>query len=66
MITRTAAPGARVIFRTAADERLLPGRVDPATLERWTYLAERSRELHARDRSAIYGAFHIYELEPRA
>ena len=26
-ITRTARPGARVIFRTAADERLLPGRV---------------------------------------
>ena len=25
-ITRTARPGARVIFRTAADERLLPGR----------------------------------------
>ena len=24
-ITRTARPGARVIFRTAADERLLPG-----------------------------------------
>ncbi len=26
-ITRTARPGARVIFRTAADERLLPGRI---------------------------------------
>ena len=26
-ITRTSRPGARVIFRTAADERLLPGRV---------------------------------------
>jgi S-adenosylmethionine-diacylglycerol 3-amino-3-carboxypropyl transferase len=25
-ITRTARSGARVIFRTAADERLLPGR----------------------------------------
>src|SRR5271167_216830 len=30
-ITRTARPGARVIFRTAADERLLPGRA-PADL----------------------------------
>ena len=31
-ITRTAAPGARVIFRTAAEESLLPGRIDPAVL----------------------------------
>ena len=32
-ITRTARPGARVIFRTAADERLLPGRVPDEILE---------------------------------
>jgi len=31
-ITRTARPGARVIFRTAAEPSLLPGRVDPALL----------------------------------
>jgi S-adenosylmethionine-diacylglycerol 3-amino-3-carboxypropyl transferase len=61
-ITRTATPRARVIFRTAADERLLPGRVHNAILDRWSYLGERSRELHVQDRSAIYGAFHIYEL----
>ncbi len=30
-ITRTARPGARVIFRTAADERLLPGRLPAAS-----------------------------------
>ena len=29
-ITRTARPGARVIFRTAAEPSLLPGRVDDA------------------------------------
>lgn len=62
-ITRTAAPGARVIFRTAADERLLPGRVENATLERWDYREAESRDLHARDRSAIYGAFHLYVLK---
>ena len=62
-ITRTARPGARVIFRTAADERLLPGRVAGELLDRWEYREERSRELHARDRSGIYGAFHIYELK---
>jgi S-adenosylmethionine-diacylglycerol 3-amino-3-carboxypropyl transferase len=62
-ITRTAAPGARVIFRTAADERLLPGRVAADLLARWDYLEGRSRVLHARDRSAIYGGFHLYVLK---
>ena len=59
-ITRTAAPGARVIFRTAAEPSLLPGRVDAGLLSQWTYQEERSRELNARDRSAIYGGFHLY------
>ena len=61
-VTRTAKPGARVIFRTAADERLLPGRVSPDVLKAWRYEAERSRELGAQDRSSIYGAFHLYRL----
>lgn len=64
-ITRTARPGARVIFRTAADERLLPGRVPAAILDRWRYEAARSRELGAQDRSSIYGAFHLYVLPER-
>ena len=42
-ITRTARPGARVIFRTAADERLLPGRVPDRVLGAWEYEEERSR-----------------------
>ena len=59
-ITRTAAPGARVIFRTAAPETLLPGRLSPAILARWDYRCDASREFTARDRSAIYGGFHLY------
>ncbi len=59
-ITRTARPGARVIFRTAAEPSLLPGRVDEALLQRWHYEADQSRVLGARDRSAIYGGFHLY------
>ncbi len=59
-IRRTARPGARVIFRTAADERLLPGRVADEILGAFDYDAARSRELGARDRSSIYGAFHLY------
>lgn len=61
-ITRTAAPGARVIFRTAAEESLLPGRVDPAVLARWDYREDDSKALHRRDRSSIYGGFHLYVL----
>jgi S-adenosylmethionine-diacylglycerol 3-amino-3-carboxypropyl transferase len=62
-ITRTARPGARVIFRTAAEPSLLPGRLDPALLARWRYEATLSRALSERDRSAIYGGFHLYILE---
>ncbi|MEK1886761.1 MAG: DUF3419 family protein [Phyllobacterium sp.] len=65
-ITRTAAPGARVIFRTAAEPTILPGRIDDALLERWNYQDELSRALHARDRSSIYGGFHVYLLKDRA
>ena len=59
-IRRTARPGARVIFRTAADERLLPGRVPSEILDDFAYEEARSRDLSARDRSSIYGAFHLW------
>jgi len=64
-ITRTARDGARVIFRTAGEQTLLPGRVAPEVLSRWYYEAGRSRELAARDRSAVYGGFHLYILKDR-
>ncbi len=64
-ILRTARPGARVIFRTAADERLLPGRVPEATLAAFRYDADLCRTLGDQDRSSIYGAFHLYTLAPR-
>jgi S-adenosylmethionine-diacylglycerol 3-amino-3-carboxypropyl transferase len=60
-ITRTAAPGARVIFRTAAEPSVLPGRVSNALLAQWRYAEAESKHHHARDRSAIYGGFHLYE-----
>jgi S-adenosylmethionine-diacylglycerol 3-amino-3-carboxypropyl transferase len=59
-MTRTAKPGARAIFRTAAVPSPLPGRVAEEVLGRWRYDAERSQELAAQDRSAIYGGFHRY------
>jgi S-adenosylmethionine-diacylglycerol 3-amino-3-carboxypropyl transferase len=62
-ITRTAKPGARVLFRTAAGPSLLPGRVPEAILDRWDYLAEESLDFTARDRSSIYGGVHLYVLK---
>jgi S-adenosylmethionine-diacylglycerol 3-amino-3-carboxypropyl transferase len=59
-ITRTARPGARVIFRTAAEPSILPGRVRPEILDRWAYQAEESRRYGEEDRSATYGGFHLY------
>ena len=59
-ITRTARPGARVVFRTAAEPSLLPGRLRPELLARWHYAAEQSQDLTRRDRSAIYGGVHLY------
>lgn len=61
-VCRTAAPGARVLFRTAAEPSLLPGRVTPDLLAMWDYCDEQSRELTAHDRSAIYGGVHLYRL----
>ena len=37
-------------------------RVDDATLARWRYEEEQSQDLNRRDRSAIYGGFHLYVL----
>ncbi|MEG3181884.1 DUF3419 family protein [Sphingomonas sp. LT1P40] len=63
-ITRTAKPGSRVLFRTAAAPTLLPGRVPDAILNRWDYAAAESLDFTARDRSAIYGGVHLYRLKP--
>lgn len=59
-ITRTAAPGARVIYRTAAAPSPLPGRVPDGILTKWDYRTEESLELGKQDRSAIYGGFHLH------
>ncbi len=61
-ITRTAKPNARVLFRTAGIETILPGRVPDAILSRWKYWAEESLDYTKRDRSSIYGGVHLYVL----
>lgn len=59
-ICRTARPCARVIFRTADVHPLLPGRLADDLLGQWRYEHARSADLFRRDRSAIYGGFHLY------
>jgi S-adenosylmethionine-diacylglycerol 3-amino-3-carboxypropyl transferase len=61
-ITRTAAPNAKVIFRTAGIESILPGRVKNSTLSKWAYQADQSKDYTKKDRSAIYGGFHLYNF----
>lgn len=62
-ITRTAKPGARVLFRTAAEPSLLPGRIPDDLLGLWAYDEERCRDFTQRDRSSIYGGVHLYTLK---
>jgi S-adenosylmethionine-diacylglycerol 3-amino-3-carboxypropyl transferase len=62
-IERTARPDARVIFRTAGPDSILEGRVPASILGAWRYDRDRSAQLFARDRSAIYGGFHLYRRQ---
>jgi len=61
-ITRTARPGARVIFRTAGVASPLERALPPAIAQRWRADHVTADRLHARDRSAIYGGFHLMHL----
>jgi S-adenosylmethionine-diacylglycerol 3-amino-3-carboxypropyl transferase len=62
-IVRTSKPGSRVIFRTAGEETILPGRIPDAILSRFTYNEVACREMTTRDRSSIYGGFHLYVFQ---
>ncbi|WP_417724728.1 DUF3419 family protein [Salipiger sp.] len=59
-ITRTARPGARVLFRTGGAADILPGRIPGALLDQWIYDPVASARAFAEDRSAIYGGVHLY------
>ena len=51
-----------MIFRTAGEKSPVEAALSPATRSRFFYNTERSAELHAQDRSSIYGMFHLYEM----
>ncbi len=61
-VMRTARPGARVIFRTAGEDSPLTAALPADMLARWSYDPDASKIMVARDRSSIYGGFHVYTL----
>lgn len=62
-VYRTAKPGARVIFRTAGIDSILPGRVSDEILDCFSYDEAQCKEWTKQDRSSIYGGFHLYTLK---
>ncbi len=61
-VLRTARPGARVVFRTAGEESPLNKALPSDLLGKWSYDPAYSKKMVARDRSSIYGGFHVYTL----
>jgi S-adenosylmethionine-diacylglycerol 3-amino-3-carboxypropyl transferase len=59
-IGRTASAKARVLFRTGGSRSPLELQLPPSMLQTWETNAQRNRELHASDRSAIYGGMFLY------
>jgi S-adenosylmethionine-diacylglycerol 3-amino-3-carboxypropyl transferase len=62
-ISRTARPGARVIFRTAGNDSPVAACLSEALSVFWKRNGPRSESLGKKDRSGIYGAFHLYEYQ---
>jgi S-adenosylmethionine-diacylglycerol 3-amino-3-carboxypropyl transferase len=61
-ITRTANPGARIVFRTAGKSSPIETALSEDLNARWKRNHTISDQLIHEDRSAIYGGFHLYEL----
>ena len=59
-LTRTAAPNAKVVFRTGGETSPLEKKLPASILALWHTDTEKNRALYATDRSAIYGGMHLY------
>ncbi len=59
-INRTAAPGARVLFRTGGASSPLEQQLAPELLLAWQTNVQQNQVLYQTDRSAIYGGMHLY------
>ncbi|RLS32261.1 MAG: DUF3419 family protein [Planctomycetota bacterium] len=60
LIATVGAPETRVIFRTAGEKSPVDAALSPSTSSKFVCEQDEARRLHAEDRSAIYGMFHIY------
>jgi S-adenosylmethionine-diacylglycerol 3-amino-3-carboxypropyl transferase len=65
-VLRTSRPGARVIFRTAGEESPLTSALPKNFLAQWVYDPSLSDAAVKKDRSSIYGGFHVYTLRADA
>ncbi len=64
-ITRTAKPGSRVLYRTAAAPDVVPGHIPDALMSQWQRADQAwLDDMNRRDRSSVYGAIHLYTLKP--
>ncbi len=59
-VERVGRGGTRIIFRTAAEESVLKGRLPKELEEKFYYEEQKSKEYITKDRSAIYGGMHLY------
>ena len=60
-VSRTAAPAARVVFRTGGEVSPLESALPAHILKGWRTNAEQNLGYFKQDRSAIYGGLHLYE-----
>ncbi len=66
-ITRTAKPGARVLYRTAAVPDVVKGHIPDELMDQWQYESQdKLDDWTRRDRSSVYGATHVWTLKPHA
>lgn len=61
-VARVGRAGGRIIFRTAGEISPIENRFEKKLSSHFRYLPQLSQELHSEDRSAIYGGFHVYQL----
>jgi S-adenosylmethionine-diacylglycerol 3-amino-3-carboxypropyl transferase len=62
-IARVGEPGTRIIFRTAGEKSPIESSLPSALMDRFVNERDLARRLHEKDRSAIYGMFHVYSLK---
>ena len=48
---------------TLPRETMVPACLPPGLMAKWRYLAAESAELGRRDRSSVYGGFHVFERD---